>query len=286
MTFEVIDAHHHLWDLSVRDQDWISGADLAPLRRDFLPADFEREAARAGVTGSVVVQTVSDPQETPELLAIAAGSPVIAGVVGWTDLTAPDVADSLDRLRASPGGDLLVGIRHQVQSEPDLDWLTRPEVLRGLSAVADAQLVYDLVITPNQLPAAARAAAAVPGLTFVLNHLGKPPIASGPLAPWADGLGALAALPNTVCKLSGLLTEADWHAWTQSDLSPCADFALEVFGPDRLMFGSDWPVSTLAASYGTGLDTTAELVAGLSPTERQLVFAGTARRCYGLPAQS
>ncbi|GGS44327.1 amidohydrolase family protein [Streptomyces violaceus] len=275
----VIDAHHHVWDLSVRDQDWITGPELAPLRRDFTMKDLESEARAAGVDRTVLVQTVTVPEETPEFLALADEHDLIAGVVGWTDLTRPDVAEELARLRELPCGRHLKGIRHQVQGEPDPEWLLRPDVRRGLAAVADAGLVYDLVVLPHQLPACARAAADLPGLTFVLDHLGKPPIASGDLDPWASGLRALAALPNTVGKLSGLVTEADLASWTVEDLRPYADVALEAFGPERLMYGSDWPVSTLAATYGEILDVTRRLI---DPHYHTQILAATATRVYGL----
>ncbi|WP_049569660.1 amidohydrolase family protein [Streptomyces sp. SBT349] len=282
MTAAVIDAHHHLWDLSVRDQDWITGPKMAPIRRDFGAADLAPLARAAGVTGTVVVQTVTVAEETPELLALAAGSELIAGVVGWTDLTAPGVADALAALREGPGGHLLTGIRHQVQGEPDPRWLLREDALRGLAAVAAAGLVYDLLVLPHQLPAAVEAAALLPELTFVLDHLGKPPIASGDLDPWAADIARLAALPNTVCKLSGMVTEADWHAWTPEGLRPYADTVLTEFGPDRLMFGSDWPVCTLAADYGRVMTLARALTAGLGAGERDAVFGGTAARVYRL----
>ncbi|MEU9996158.1 amidohydrolase family protein [Streptomyces sp. NPDC050848] len=278
----IVDAHHHVWDLSVRNQDWIVGEELASLRRDFTLADLEPEARAAGVTATVLVQTVTVAEETPELLALASAGPLVAGVVGWTDLTAPDVADELARLRELPGGDRLVGIRHQVQSEPDPLWLLRPDVLRGLRAVADAGLAYDLVVLPHQLPAAASAAFLLPQLTFVLDHLGKPPIATQERETWARDLRLLAELPHTVAKLSGLATEARWDSWTVDDLRPYTDTALEAFGPDRLMFGSDWPVCRLAVSYGQVVDTARELTTGLSATEQSSIFAGTATRAYGL----
>ncbi|MFF3391959.1 amidohydrolase family protein [Streptomyces sp. NPDC002669] len=278
----IVDAHHHVWDLSVRDQDWITGDELAPLRRDFTLADLEPEARAAGVRATVLVQTVTVPGETPEFLALAHGSDLVAGVVGWCDLTAPDVADTLAALRELPGGDRLVGIRHQVQGEPDPDWLLRPDVRRGLRAVADAGLVYDLVVRAPQLPAAARAAALLPELTFVLDHAGKPPVATGALHPWADDLRALAARPNTVCKLSGLVTEADVRSWTVRDLRPYADTVLDAFGPDRLMFGSDWPVCRLAATYQEVVDTARTLLGDLGEDERTRVLATTAERVYGL----
>ncbi|MFF5253110.1 amidohydrolase family protein [Streptomyces leeuwenhoekii] len=278
----IVDAHHHLWDLSVRDQDWITGPGLAPLRRDFTLGDLRPEARAAGVGRTVLVQTVTVPEETPEFLALADRHELIGGVVGWTDLTRPGIAGELARLRALPGGRHLKGIRHQVQAEPDPEWLLRPDVRRGLTAVADAGLVYDLVVRPRQLPACVRAAAEHPGLTFVLDHLGKPPVASGATEPWAGAVRALAALPNTVCKLSGLVTEADPASWTAGDLRPYADVVLDAFGPHRLMFGSDWPVCTLAASYGEVVAVAAELTAGLSEPERAAIFRTTATRVYDL----
>jgi L-fuconolactonase len=275
-----VDAHHHIWDLSVRDQDWITGPELQPLRRNFGMADLAPEAATAGVDRTVLVQTVTVADETPELLALAQESSLVAGVVGWTDLTRPDVADELARLREMPGGRRLRGIRHQVQGERDPGWLLRPDVRRGLAAVEDAGLVYDLVVRPRQLPACARAAAEHPGLTFVLDHLGKPPIAARVLDPWAGAVRELAALPNTVCKLSGMVTEADPARWTSDDLRPYADTVLEAFGPDRTMFGSDWPVCTLAATYGQVVRSAEELTSGLDGSERRSVFAGTAGRVY------
>lgn len=278
----IVDSHHHLWDLAVRDQDWITGDALAPLRRTFGLADLEPEARAAGVEATVVVQTVTVPEETPELLALANGHGLVAGVVGWTDLTHPGVRDALAALRELPGGDRLVGIRHQVQGEPDPRWLLRKDVLRGLAAVAAADLVYELLVLPHQLPAACAVAELRPELTFVLDHLGKPPIADGELAPWSDAVRRLAALPNTVCKLSGMITEADWDAWTTDGLAPYADTVLDAFGPDRMMFGSDWPVCRLAGSYTQVVDAAVVLTGALSPAEREAVFAGTATRVYGL----
>lgn len=277
-----VDAHHHVWSLAARDQDWITGPELAPLRRDFTMADLEPEARGLGVDRTVLVQTVTVAEETPELLALADATGLISAVVGWTDLTAPDVADALARLREGPGGRCLRGIRHQVQGESDPGWLLRPDVLSGLAAVADAGLVYDLVVLPHQLPACVDAASALPRLTFVLDHMGKPPIASGALEPWASDIRALAALPNTVCKLSGMVTEADWRTWSPADLRPYADIVLDAFGPGRLMFGSDWPVCTLAATYAEVADTAAGLIQDLGEGERAQIFEGTAARVYRL----
>jgi L-fuconolactonase len=279
----VIDAHHHVWDLAVRDQPWIAGQEMAAIRRTFTVDDLRPAARAAGVGATVVVQTVTVAEETPELLALAAAGPLIAGVVGWTDLTSPAVSDELARLAGGPGGGRLAGVRHQVQSEPDPDWLRRPDVIRGLRAVATAGLAYDLVILPHQLPAATYAAAAVPGLTLVLDHAGKPPIASGDLRPWTAAVRELAALPNTTCKLSGLVTEAPRGAQSQA-FAVVAEVVLDAFGADRVMFGSDWPVCLLASDYAGVMALARSLTGGLSAAERAAVFGATAARAYRLSA--
>jgi L-fuconolactonase len=278
-----VDAHHHVWDLSVRDQEWITGPEMAPIRRNFSTADLAPVARANGIDRTVLVQTVPVPEETPELLRLASRDELVAAVVGWTELTAPDIGDALAALLAGPGGAAtLRGIRHGVQGEPDPEWLLRPEVLRGLRAVAEAGLVYDLLVLPHQLPAAARAAAAVPELVFVLDHCAKPLIAAGETSPWDADLRRLAKQPNTYCKLSGLVTEADPATWTVDGLRPYADTVLDAFGPERVMFGSDWPVCTLAADYGQVVDTTEQLTAKLSTAEQEQVFGGTAIAAYGL----
>jgi L-fuconolactonase len=276
----IIDAHHHVWDLAVRDQDWITGEAMAPIRRSFGPADLAAVAGPAGVGASVLVQTVTVAAETPELLALAEEQDLIGAVVGWVDLTAPGVADDLAALAGGTGGRWLRGIRHQVQGEPDPDWLCRPQVRRGLSAVGAAGLVYELLVLPHQLPAAVRTAAALPQVPFVLDHCAKPPVAAGALEPWAGAIRRLAAQDNVVCKLSGLVTEADWASWRVADLEPYVAVVLEAFGPRRLAFGSDWPVCLLAAPYDRVLAAARDLTGALSAAERAEVFAGTARRTY------
>ena len=282
----VIDAHHHVWDVSAHPQPWLaSDPALAPLRRKFTVADLAPHAAAEGVTGTVVVQTVTEPWETPELLALAAGGGLVAGVAGWVDLTEPGVADALARLRELPGGDRLAAIRHPVLIERDPDWLARPDVLRGLAAVAAAGLAYDVVGEPRHLPATVTAAGRLPQLTFVLDHVGNPDLTTSPQAsePWARAFAQLAALPNVAVKLSGILSEPPPPgAGRVEHLRPYYDAALAGFGPDRLMFGSDWPVCTLEASYGQVCAAARALTAGLSPAERDAIFSGTARRIYAL----
>ena len=315
----MIDAHHHLWDLAAREHRWLTGPqpwasddELARLRRSFTLADLVPLAAAAGITGTVVIQTAAEPWETPDLLALAAGRDpyatgdqacgaeppgggpaeasgdqpyggggLLAGVVGWTDLTAPGVLDAVAELRAGPGGEFLCGIRHPLLAEADPGWLNRPAVLRGLNALASAGLSFDIVMAPHQLPAAVTAARSVPGLSFVLDHLGGPPVGSeqdGTAGTWAAAIRALAALPNVTCKLSGVHTSPA----RASDLRPYYQSVLASFGPDRLMFGSDWPVSTLAATYGQVCTMYRELTARLSATEQQAIFDRTARRVYQL----
>lgn len=277
-----VDAHHHVWDLAVRSQPWT--ADLPVLQRSFGIDELRPELASHRIDATVVVQTVLDPDETPELLALAATDPVVAGVVGWVELTGPDVAERITRLRALPGGASLAGIRHQVQAEPDPRWLCRTDVRRSLAAVADAGLAYDLVVLPHQLPAVIDTAAELPQLRFILDHAGKPPIAARVIEPWRDDIHKLAALPNVAAKLSGLVTEADHQSWTVEDLSPYAEALITAFGARRILFGSDWPVCLLAASYSEVVTAAERLTSGLSSSERSGIFGGNAEHWYRLGA--
>jgi L-fuconolactonase len=226
------------------------------------------------------VQTVSSSAETAGFLTTAAASGgFVAGVVGWADLTAPDVAD---RIASVAHRELLVGIRHQVENEPDPEWLLRADVLRGLRAITGAGLAYDLLVNPVQYASAAALADRLPDARLVLDHAGKPPIASGELDEWAAAVTEIARRPNVFCKLSGLVTEADWTAWRAADLAPYAEHVLSVFGPARVMFGSDWPVCELAATYAQVVSAAEAVTATLTAAERHEVFDGTARRAYQL----
>ena len=282
MTAPVIDAHHHLWDPAEADYPWMTEA-LALIVRRFGAEDLAPLLPNAGVNGTIVVQARHDLAESRALLATAAVTPFIVGVVGWVDLTSDDVAATIAALRAGPGGDRLVGIRHQVHDEPDAGWLQRRDVRRGLEAVEAMGLAYDLLIRPREFPAALAVVEDLPNLRFVVDHLAKPPLRGGAREPWAAGLRTFGALPNVWCKLSGLVTEADWASWTIGDLAPFVDVGLEAFGPDRLLFGSDWPVCLLAASYQEVIGSARELTAGLGPSERTAIFGGTARSVYRLP---
>jgi L-fuconolactonase len=274
-----IDAHHHVWDLSVRDQPWTAA--LPALRRSFSVDDLRPALAAHRIDATVLVQTVCVPEETSEMLELATREPRVAGVVGWVELSAPDISETLARLRTGPGGGLLVGVRHQVQEEPDPDFLKRPEVRRGLRAVADAGLVYELLVRPHQLEAAFEVTRALPELRFVLDHAGKPEVGNPPTDGWMRALESLAALPNIVVKLSGLTSEAS-PGWTLEMLRPFADALLSRFGPERLMFGSDWPVCILGGGYDVTIAATEELTRGCDEAERRAVFGDVAVETYGL----
>jgi len=260
---------------------WLTD-DLAAIRRRFGPEDLAPELAAAGVEATIVVQTRSSLDETRELLGLAMSTSFVRGAIGWVDLTDPAIADVLAELRAGFGGQHLVGLRHQVHDEPDPAWLTRPDVMRGIRAVAAAGLPFDLLVRTRELPAALELGRSLPAVRLVIDHLAKPPIAAGSLEPWSTLTRELASLDNVACKLSGLVTEASWATWGIGDLRPYVDHALETFGAGRLVFGSDWPVCLLAAAYGDVLEAARQVTAGLSPGERAAVFGENARMIYRL----
>jgi L-fucono-1,5-lactonase len=282
----MIDAHHHLWDLSVREQPWLAGdqpwateEELAPLRRSFTVADLEAASAADGVTGTVVVQVLFDPAETADLLAIASADGLVGAVVGWADLTAPDVGDQIAAYRRLPGGSRLAGIRHPLLAEPDPEWLARPSVRGGLRELAVAGVCFDFGLFSRQLPLAVATARSVPELTFVLEHLGNPATDGAAADPaWAAAVRDLGRLDNVVCKLSG----AHSAPVSAARLRPYYEVALSAFGPSRLMFGSDWPVSSLTAPYHEIARMYRELIADLTTAEQNAVLEDTARRVYGL----
>jgi L-fuconolactonase len=276
----VIDAHHHFL-AEGRTYPALPQL-LTALPQTFGPDDLRSELERHGITGTVLVQLLPSIDESRDLLALAQDVPYVLGVVGWADLTAPDVAEAIDGLRAGPGGRLLVGLRHRVHAEADTGWLAREDVRRGLGAVAAAGLAFDLLIRTRELPVAVETARALPDLRFVLDHLARPPIASGALAAWGRALLALAEAENVSAKLSGLVTEAEWHTWSIDDLRHPVELAVDAFGPARLMVGSDWPLCLLAGSYSDAIDAVGYLTAELSPHERAEIRGGTAARVYGL----
>jgi L-fuconolactonase len=282
MSPQTVDAHHHFWDPSRADYPWMTD-DLAAIRRRFGPEDLAPLMARAGINRTILVQTRSSLDESREFLATAFASDSVAGVVGWVDLADPAVGEVIAQLVEGPDGARLVGIRHQVHDEPDPAWLLRGDVDRGIASVGAAGLVYDLLVRPRELPAALESVRAHPDVAFVIDHLAKPPIRAGELEPWLSLMRPFGKLENVACKVSGLVTEADWHGWKVDDLRPFVDAALEIFGADRLMFGSDWPVCLLAATYADVVEAARSATERLSPDERDELFGGTARRVYRLP---
>jgi L-fuconolactonase len=280
----VVDAHHHFWDPAKGEFPWMAGDAMKPIRRVFGPADLAPLLSRSRIDRTVLVQTQSSLAETADFLATASRTPFVAGVVGWVDLAAPDVDETLARLKDGPHGAHLVGIRHQVHDEPDPEWLLRAEVLRGLAAVQRHGLAYDLLLKPREIPAALAVVGRFPALRFVVDHIAKPMIRRGILAPWAEAMrGFRTHREHVWCKLSGMVTEADWHGWTARDLHPYIAESLDIFGSKRCVYGSDWPVCILAASYGEVKGALEECTSALSQNERAQLFGVNAAELYRLP---
>lgn len=272
-----IDAHQHFWRYDPAEYGWIDES-MSALRRDFLPGDLEPLLHAAGFEACVTVQARQTLEETRWLLDLAAAHPFIAGVVGWVDLQSPDVERDLERFA---GRRKLVGVRHIAQSEPD-DFLLRPAFQRGIGWLERFNLGYDILIYPRHLKAAAALVSRFPSQRFVLDHLAKPDIRRQAIDEWRRDLRALARFPNVWCKLSGMVTEADWQTWAPADLRPYIDAAADCFGANRLMIGSDWPVCTVAAPYERTLSVVTDAIARWSPDERAAVLGGTAMRFWNL----
>jgi len=274
----LVDAHQHFWRYDPGEYGWINDS-MPALRRDFLPADLKPELARNGFDGTIAVQARQSLEETRWLLELAGATPFILGVVGWVDLRSPQVRSQLQAFARNPK---LVGIRHVVQDEPDDQFMLQPEFLRGVSVLEDFDLAYDILIYPRHLPVAAEFVRHFPKQRFVLDHLAKPPIKTGSIDSWARGIRELARFPNVFCKLSGLLTEADWQNWKPEQLSPYLDAVFESFGPARLMIGSDWPVCLLAAPYWRVIDVVKNYLAQHTPEARAAVMGGNAQQLWRL----
>lgn len=273
-----IDTHQHYWRYSAADYGWIDDR-MAVLKRDRLPGDVWPEMQKLGFTESIAVQARQTADETPALLAFATDAPWIAGVVGWTDLRAPDLEATLARL-AHPK---LVGMRHIVQDEPDDRFLLDDEFCRGIGRLNEFGLTYDILVYPRHLPVVADFVGRFPEQRFVLDHLAKPEIRNGEIDRWARDLEAVAAHPHVMAKVSGLVTEARWNHWSETEISPYLDVVVELFGCERLMVGSDWPVCTLSASYERTMRVAVDYFASRSEHERAAIFAGNARRFWRLP---
>lgn len=267
----MIDAHQHFWQPGRFDYPWMS-KDLGVLYRDYLPADLAPILQQNRVTKTVLVQASNSVAESRWLLDLADSNDFIAGVVGWVDLTSPEI-------HAHPK---FKGVRHLVESEPNDDWLVQPAILSGLQKLAARGLSYDLLVHTRHLKHVPVVAESCPDLKLVIDHLAKPPIAGNEIDDWSRAFKPLARYPNIHCKLSGLVTEANWHSWQSEDLRPYVDCALESFGPERMMFGSDYPVCLLAASYDRVLDGFLEILKDLPEVDREKIFANNAAKFYRL----
>lgn len=271
-----IDAHQHFWTYTPEEYPWI-GPNMVPLRRDFLPEDLSPHLVAAGLTHSVAVQARQSLAETRFLLELADMHPSIHGVVGWVDLRSTDVDAQLAEFAAHPK---FLGVRHVVQDEPDDRFLLQPEFVRGLKLLPKYGLTYDLLIYPKQLPAAMELVRMLPGQPFVLDHIAKPNIREATYLPWADQIHALAQAPNVCCKVSGMVTEAQWDKWQDCDFIPYLNCVFEAFGEDRLMFGSDWPVCLAAAEYAQVVKLVRDYVRVRCPEAEEMIFGGKAAAFY------
>jgi L-fuconolactonase len=279
----IIDAHQHFWQLDAPfDIRWLRAPNKAPICRDFLPPDLAPHLTATGIHYSVFVQTQHDLAENHWALELADRYPFVAGVVGWLDLASPACEDQLLEVRRDPK---FVGVRHIVQDEPDDDFVIRPDILRGLQVLEKHGVPFDMLFYVKHLRHAATLAQRFPALPLVLDHLAKPHIKAGRTDDWLPQLRAAASFPNVTCKLSGMVTEADWQAWKPTDLVPYVRAALDAFGPERCMFGSDWPVCELAATYGQTHAALVEALGPLSETDRAAIFGGTAQRVYQLAVE-
>jgi L-fuconolactonase len=274
----IIDSHQHFWQVGKFDYPWMS-PDLGVLYRDYLPEMLEPILNQNDVAKTILVQASNSLSETRWLLSLADQYQFIAGVVGWVDLASSGMAEHLETFEANSK---FKGVRHLVESEPAADWLVQPEVLRGLKTLEQHGVAYDLLVDTRHLKHVKTVAETCPRLRLVVDHMAKPPIANGEVTEWASGLREVAAYPNVSCKLSGLVTEASHNSWRTEDLRPYVEKALEFFGPNRLIFGSDWPVCLLAASYSKVLETFQSLMRELSDEERTMIFGGNAAIFYQL----
>lgn len=277
-----IDSHHHIWNLSVRDQEWIAGEAMQPIRRNFSISDLEDVSAASRIDRTILVQTVTDYSETPELLEIAQSEQLVGAVVGWLKIDAPDAIEHLHRYLDLPGADYLKGIRDIAQDHPDPSYLAKPETISNVRKLGELGITYDLLTKVPELPAAIKLVKACPDVQFVMDHISKPRIAKQEIEPWKSLMSELATFPNVLCKVSGLVTEAKWNEWEVKDFKPYVDHVIEVFTPQRLMFGSDWPVANLGGTYSEIVELAEALTSGFSPSESEFFWHKTATAAYGL----
>jgi len=276
------DSHHHIWDLSVRDQEWIAGDEMQPIRRNFLVSDLRDAVVDSRIDKTVLVQTVTDFAETPELLAIAQSEHLVGAVFGWLKIDAPDAIAHLHQYLDLPGAEYLKGSRDIAQDHPDPNYLAKPETIANVKKLGELGITFDLLTKTAELPAAINLVRACPDVQFVMDHISKPYIVKREIEPWKSLMTALATLPNVLCKVSGLVTEANWKNWEVNDFKPYVDHVIEIFTPQRLMFGSDWPVANLGGTYSQVVKLAEALTSGLSPSETEFFWHKTAASTYGI----
>ncbi|MFT5528268.1 MAG: L-fuconolactonase [Pirellulaceae bacterium] len=274
-----IDSHQHYWELGRFDYSWLEAEPLEAIRRSFLPADLKTNIDGVGVDKTIFVQTQHNVEENRWVLGLAEENDFIAGVVGWVDLASEACEDQLLEFKDHPK---FVGIRHVTQDEPADDFIIGGDVMRGLKVLEKHSVPFDLLFYVKHLKHAVTLAKALPDLPLVIDHLSKPEIKDRRTDNWIDNLTAAAKYPNIYCKLSGMITEADWKNWNADDLKPYVHAALDAFGPERLMFGSDWPVCELAGSYEQVFNALNEALGPISAAERDLIFGDVACKFYGL----
>ena len=277
-----IDSHHHVWDLSVREQGWMVGEALNPIKKNFSINDLRQAITGCGIDKTVVVQTVTNYDETPELLELADSDELVAGVVGFLKIDAEDAIAHLDSYQSLRGFKYLVGIRDIAHDYEDVKYLSKPQVIKNVQELGKRGLVYDLLTKTPHMRAAIDLVKACPNTKFVLDHISKPYIAKGEMQPWADQITELASFENVVVKVSGLFTEADWKNWKKEDFWPYLEHITKSFTPNRMMFGSDWPVCLLAATYKQSIDLVQDFTSKFSDSEKNAFWAGTANKAYGL----
>jgi len=277
-----IDSHHHVWDLSVREQGWMVGEALNPIKKNFSIDDLRQAITGCGIDKTVVVQTVTNYDETPELLELADTDNLVAGVVGFLKIDAEDAISHLDSYQSLRGFKYLVGIRDIAHDYEDVKYLSKPQVIKNVQELGKRGLVYDLLTKTPHMRAAIDLVKACPNTKFVLDHISKPYIAKGDMQPWADQITELASFENVVVKVSGLFTEAEWKNWKKEDFWPYLEHITKSFTPNRMMFGSDWPVCLLAATYKQSIDLVEEFTSKFSESEKNAFWAGTANKAYGL----
>jgi L-fuconolactonase len=277
-----IDSHQHFWRYSPTEHVWMTDA-MRVIQRDFLPEDLQPLLTQLNFDGCVAVQARQSLEETRWLLELAERNSFIRGVVGWVDLCSPDLPGQLEEFAKQPR---LVGVRHVVQDEPDDAFMLRPEFRRGIAQLRDFGLTYDLLLFPKHLRIAVQLVKEFPDQPFMLDHIAKPAIADGVVSPWREDLQRLAQFPNVLCKLSGMVTEANWHAWQADDFRPYLDTTLEAFGTERVMIGSDWPVCTLSSDYRSTMQIVTEYVRQFSQAEQAAILGETCTRFYGLDRAS